>query len=87
MLDRAGAQPVCFVTSQSGICFGGFLLFVILLLCCFVFQTIVQTMTKIQLIDMLSASGLPVIEATSFVSPKWVPQVGLSSLSNLFGTS
>ena len=30
---------------------------------------------KIQLIDMLSETGLKVIEATSFVSPKWVPQV------------
>lgn len=30
---------------------------------------------KIQLIDMLSRTGLPVIEATSFVSSKWVPQV------------
>lgn len=39
-------------------------------------QTVVPTETKIHLIDMLSASGLRVIEATSFVSPKWVPQVG-----------
>uniref|UniRef100_A0A3Q3MAV7 hydroxymethylglutaryl-CoA lyase n=1 Tax=Labrus bergylta TaxID=56723 RepID=A0A3Q3MAV7_9LABR len=38
-------------------------------------KTIVPTETKIHLIDMLSASGLTVIEATSFVSPKWVPQV------------
>lgn len=36
---------------------------------------------------MLSASGLPVIEATSFVSPKWVPQVGvLSPLSDNFSS-
>ncbi|XP_006777620.1 PREDICTED: hydroxymethylglutaryl-CoA lyase, mitochondrial isoform X2 [Myotis davidii] len=27
------------------------------------------------MIDMLSEAGLPVIEATSFVSPKWVPQM------------
>lgn len=39
-------------------------------------QTIVPTEAKIHLIDMLSACGLPVIETTSFVSPKWVPQVG-----------
>lgn len=45
--------------------------------CVAVPQTIVPTEAKIHLIDMLSASGLPVIEATSFVSPKWVPQVGL----------
>lgn len=38
-------------------------------------KTIVPTETKIQLIDMLSETGLPVIEATSFVSPKWVPQM------------
>ncbi|XP_044023890.1 hydroxymethylglutaryl-CoA lyase, mitochondrial isoform X1 [Siniperca chuatsi] len=38
-------------------------------------KTIVPTETKINLIDMLSVSGLPVIEATSFVSPKWVPQM------------
>jgi len=38
-------------------------------------KNIVSTSTKIKLIDMLSEAGLPVIEATSFVSPKWVPQV------------
>jgi len=30
---------------------------------------------KIQLIELLTEAGLPVIEATSFVSPKWVPQM------------
>ncbi len=30
---------------------------------------------KIELIDRLSATGLRSIEATSFVSPKWVPQL------------
>jgi hydroxymethylglutaryl-CoA lyase len=30
---------------------------------------------KIALIDMLTAAGCPAIEATSFVSPKWVPQM------------
>ncbi|XP_068607703.1 hydroxymethylglutaryl-CoA lyase, mitochondrial [Brachionichthys hirsutus] len=38
-------------------------------------KTVVPTEIKIRLIDMLSASGLPVIEATSFVSPRWVPQM------------
>ncbi|XP_004741250.1 hydroxymethylglutaryl-CoA lyase, mitochondrial isoform X3 [Mustela putorius furo] len=38
-------------------------------------KNIVSTSTKIKLIDMLSEAGLPVIEATSFVSPKWVPQI------------
>lgn len=30
---------------------------------------------KLELIRRLAAAGLPVVEATSFVSPKWVPQV------------
>ncbi|MFT6735330.1 MAG: hydroxymethylglutaryl-CoA lyase, partial [Polaribacter sp.] len=30
---------------------------------------------KIKLIELLAESGLSVIEATSFVSPKWVPQL------------
>jgi hydroxymethylglutaryl-CoA lyase len=30
---------------------------------------------KIELIERLAACGLPVVEATSFVSPKWVPQM------------
>ncbi|KAL7383369.1 hypothetical protein ABVT39_009406 [Epinephelus coioides] len=38
-------------------------------------KEIVPTEVKIQLIDMLSGTGLPVIEATSFVSSKWVPQM------------
>lgn len=41
------------------------------------FQTLVPTEAKIKLINMLSESGLSVIEATSFVSPKWVPQVSM----------
>ena len=35
----------------------------------------VATADKIELIDRLSATGLQSIEATSFVSPKWVPQL------------
>uniref|UniRef100_A0A1A8GTW2 hydroxymethylglutaryl-CoA lyase n=1 Tax=Nothobranchius korthausae TaxID=1143690 RepID=A0A1A8GTW2_9TELE len=38
-------------------------------------KEIVPTGVKIQLIDMLSAVGLSVVEATSFVSSKWVPQM------------
>ncbi|XP_020511205.1 3-hydroxy-3-methylglutaryl-CoA lyase, cytoplasmic isoform X2 [Labrus bergylta] len=38
-------------------------------------KEIVPTGVKIQLIDMLSGTGLTVIEATSFVSSKWVPQM------------
>ena len=35
----------------------------------------IATADKVALIDRLSATGLPVVEATSFVSPKWVPQL------------
>jgi hydroxymethylglutaryl-CoA lyase len=35
----------------------------------------VPTTVKIELIDRLSDAGIPVIEATAFVSPKWVPQM------------
>ncbi|KAI8055739.1 hypothetical protein BDF22DRAFT_671858 [Syncephalis plumigaleata] len=38
-------------------------------------KQIVPTDVKVELIDRLTAAGLPVIEATSFVSPKWVPQM------------
>ncbi|TCV97182.1 hydroxymethylglutaryl-CoA lyase [Luteibacter rhizovicinus] len=38
-------------------------------------KTLLPTSTKIELIDRLSATGLTTIEATSFVSPKWVPQL------------
>uniref|UniRef100_A0A2K6SPJ1 Hydroxymethylglutaryl-CoA lyase, mitochondrial n=1 Tax=Saimiri boliviensis boliviensis TaxID=39432 RepID=A0A2K6SPJ1_SAIBB len=38
-------------------------------------KDVVPTPVKIKLIDMLSEAGLSVIEATSFVSPKWVPQM------------
>ena len=35
----------------------------------------VPTATKIQFIQMLADAGLKTIEATAFVSPKWVPQM------------
>jgi hydroxymethylglutaryl-CoA lyase len=38
-------------------------------------QAIVPTAVKVELIDRLTDAGLPAIEATSFVSPKWVPQM------------
>ncbi|MCF7220783.1 hydroxymethylglutaryl-CoA lyase [Marilutibacter chinensis] len=38
-------------------------------------KALVATADKIALIDRLSATGLQSIEATSFVSPKWVPQL------------
>mgnify|MGYP000017642892 CR=1 FL=1 len=37
--------------------------------------TPVPTEVKIRFIEMLAEAGLPVIEATSFVSPRWVPQL------------
>ena len=39
------------------------------------FQKIVPTDVKIDLINRLADTGLSVVEVTSFVSPKWVPQV------------
>ncbi|AOH36682.1 hydroxymethylglutaryl-CoA lyase [Luteimonas sp. JM171] len=38
-------------------------------------KAIVPAATKIELINRLSATGLKTIEATSFVSPRWVPQL------------
>jgi len=35
----------------------------------------IDTATKVELIHLLQAAGLKHIEATSFVSPKWVPQM------------
>ncbi len=37
--------------------------------------TAIATADKIALVDRLSATGLRSIEATSFVSPRWVPQL------------
>ena len=38
-------------------------------------QTMVPTDVKVALIDLLTDAGFAAIEATSFVSPKWVPQM------------
>ncbi|MBI3772916.1 MAG: hydroxymethylglutaryl-CoA lyase [Gammaproteobacteria bacterium] len=37
--------------------------------------TAIDTATKVEFINQLSATGLSVIEATSMVNPKWVPQL------------
>jgi hydroxymethylglutaryl-CoA lyase len=37
--------------------------------------TVLSVETKVELIHRLASSGIPVIEAGSFVSPKWVPQM------------
>ncbi len=39
-------------------------------------KQIVSTDTKVELVARLGAAGLPAIEAASFVSPRWVPQIG-----------
>lgn len=39
----------------------------------------IPTEQKIQFINLLSATGLPVVEATSFVSPRAIPQLGDAS--------
>ncbi|HEX9037116.1 MAG TPA: hydroxymethylglutaryl-CoA lyase [Ktedonobacterales bacterium] len=38
-------------------------------------KTVINTADKIQFINLLSAAGFPVIEATSFVSPRAIPQL------------
>nr|XP_010909004.1 hydroxymethylglutaryl-CoA lyase, mitochondrial isoform X2 [Elaeis guineensis] len=53
-------------------------------------KNIVPTFVKIELIRRLVSSGLPVVEATSFVSPKWVPQLAdakdvMEAIQNLEG--
>ena len=40
----------------------------------------IDTATKVALIARLGASGLKTIEATAFVSPKWVPQMADSDV-------
>lgn len=35
----------------------------------------VPTATKLELIERLADAGLPAVEATAFVSPKWIPQM------------
>lgn len=42
-------------------------------------KTVVPTPVKIALVEKLADAGLGVIEAGSFVSPKWVPQMGDSA--------
>ena len=35
----------------------------------------VSTDVKVELIERLAGAGLPAVEATAFVSPKWIPQM------------
>jgi hydroxymethylglutaryl-CoA lyase len=43
----------------------------------------IATADKIEFVNRLSAAGLPVIEVTAFVSPKWVPQ--MADAAEVFG--
>ena len=38
-------------------------------------KQVVPAATKVELIERLAACGLRTVEATSFVSPKWIPQL------------
>lgn len=38
-------------------------------------KSVVDVDTKVEFIERLIAAGLPIVEATSFVNPKWVPQL------------
>ncbi|MBP2300589.1 hydroxymethylglutaryl-CoA lyase [Azospirillum picis] len=42
-------------------------------------KSMVPTAVKVELVNRLSDAGLTVVEAASFVSPKWVPQMGDSA--------
>ncbi|KAJ2162584.1 hypothetical protein GGF46_000587 [Coemansia sp. RSA 552] len=42
-------------------------------------KQVIPTSVKVSLIERLADCGLTVVEATSFVSPKWVPQMGDAS--------
>ena len=44
---------------------------------------LVPTHVKTELIDRLTRTGLRTIEATSFVSKKWIPQVRIPVSSDL----
>ncbi|MGH8275008.1 MAG: hydroxymethylglutaryl-CoA lyase [Gammaproteobacteria bacterium] len=46
-------------------------------------KEVIPSATKIKFINRLSASGLRTIEVTSFVSPKWIPQ--LADAAEVFG--
>ncbi|MCX6422495.1 MAG: hydroxymethylglutaryl-CoA lyase [Actinobacteria bacterium] len=38
-------------------------------------KTVVPTEIKVEFIERLATAGLPIVEATSFVRPEWVPQL------------
>ena len=46
-------------------------------------RVMVSARDKVEFVNRLSAAGLPVIEVSAFVSPKWVPQ--MSDAAEVFG--
>src|SRR6478735_12709379 len=49
-------------------------------------KALVDTGVKAEFIQRLLAAGLPIVEATSFVHPKWVPQLAdAAELMTLLG--
>src|SRR5205807_3444142 len=55
-------------------------------------KALIPTAQKIQFIQMLAGAGLPVVEATSFVSPRAIPQLSdatavMTGLTRLTTTS
>ncbi len=49
-------------------------------------QALVPTATKAEFVRRLAAAGLPVVESTSFVHPRWVPQLAdAAELLDLLG--
>lgn len=47
-------------------------------------REVVPVEVKLEFLDRLAAAGLPIVETTSFVHPKWVPQ--LADAEQLLGT-
>ncbi|MGB0100864.1 MAG: hydroxymethylglutaryl-CoA lyase [Nocardioides sp.] len=51
-------------------------------------QALVPTAVKAEFVQRLLAAGLPIVEATSFVHPKWVPQLAdAADLMELLGAA
>ena len=48
-------------------------------------KVVIPPDVKVELIDRLARAGLKTVEAGSFVSPKWVPQVCLFCYSLMIG--
>lgn len=44
-------------------------------------RTTLSVDERVKFVDLLTSSGLPVVEVGSFVSPKWIPQVIIAHVS------